>query len=359
MRFRNNFGAIRYILAFAIFLSHYNILTQSNFWFPITGYYRVCSFFVMSGFLIYGSFQRSNDWKDYLKNRAWRILPSYLLTVVACAFLLVFVSELPPADYFLSLQWIKYLIANALSLNFIEPQLPGVFPDHVEPAVNASLWTMKVEWMLYLFIIPVIWFSHKSKWPFWKVFLVILGFSVVYRWFLLHMAETSGRESFRTLDKQIWGQLGFFYSGVFLYVYLEKVKKVKYALAIVSFAVLFVGVTWFGGHMLFRLLFFPTSLAGLVVSLAFIGQWGKWAEMFENCSYEIYLFHFPMIHVAVHLGLPDTLGKGLTFCLIFCLTAALAYVTAKYFSAPIRRAHRSAKRIAMSDEPVAVTKPEA
>ena len=179
--FRNNFGAIRYILALAIFISHFNIATDSNLKFPISGYFRVCAFFVMSGFLIYGSYYRSADWRKYLSNRAWRILPSYLITVFACALLLVFVSEHSWKDYFFSVHWLRYLASNILTLNFIEPSLPGVFADHPLDAVNASLWTMKVEWILYFIVIPVVWWTNRSKWRFWQIFLVIFIFSIVYK----------------------------------------------------------------------------------------------------------------------------------------------------------------------------------
>lgn len=347
--FRNNFGAIRYILAFAIFLSHFNALTGSSFWFPITGYFRVCSFFVMSGFLIYGSFYRSTDYKDYLRNRAWRIFPSYFLTIGLCAILMVFVSDMPAIDYFTSPQWFKYFIVNALSLNFIEPALPGVFQGHSVHAVNGSLWTMKVEWLLYIFIIPVIWITEKYKIKFWKVFLTILVFSIVYKLTFGYLYETTGKNIYHILEKQIGGQLAFFYSGVFLYINLDKLKKIKWPVVAVCLIILVVGVNWYGDMKLFSHVLFPLSLAGFVVSIAFIGQWGKWAEMFENCSYEIYLFHFPFIQLSVHFRLPETIGHGPTFCLVFVIVVALAYVVAKYISAPMRRAHRSQKRIECSD----------
>ena len=77
-----------------------------------------------------------------------RILPPYWATVVLFAILLGFCSASP--DYFLSGQFWKYLIANLCFVNFVEPALPGVFDGMEVTAVNGSLWTMKVEWMLYL-----------------------------------------------------------------------------------------------------------------------------------------------------------------------------------------------------------------
>lgn len=340
LKFRNNFGAIRYVLCFAIALSHFNGLTGSHLWFPITAYHRVCSFFVMSGFLIYGSYFRAAGWKDYLHNRAWRILPSYLLTVFGCALLLFFVSDRSTGDYFLSVHWWKYLLANATSLNFIEPTLPGVFQGHPEEAVNGSLWTMKVEWALYLLIIPVIIWTRRSGVAFWKVFLGILIFSILYKYGCGELYLSTGREIFRIMERQFGGQLAYFYCGVALFVYFDKIKGYKEWLAAAALVIVVVGSVWFADNRLYSLLIFPLSISTLVVALAFIGRWGAWAERFENCSYEIYLFHFPLTQVAVHHGLPDKLGHFPTFLLIFATAALTGYFVATRISAPLRRAHR-------------------
>ena len=339
-KFRNNFGAIRYILAIAIFISHFNIATDSSLWFPITGYYRVCAFFVMSGFLIYGSYYRSADWRAYLANRAWRILPSYLIAVTACAFLLVAVSDYDWRDYFTSLHWLRYLVSNVLFLNFIEPTLPGVFSGHPVEAVNASLWTMKVEWVLYFIVIPVVWWTHRSKWRFWQVFAVIFLFSIIYKYVFISLYERSGQEVYAILGKQFGGQLAFFYSGVLLYVYLDHVKAHRWWLTAVCLPVLIIGGTWWPEADLFQFVLFPLTLAGSVVALAFIGRWGAWAEMFENCSYEIYLFHFPLVQLCRHYGLTERIGELPAFLCVFAVTVALAYTVARYVSAPLRRAHR-------------------
>lgn len=342
--FRNNFGAIRYILAIAIFISHFNVITGSSIPFPISGYFRVCSFFVMSGFLIYGSYFRSTDWKDYLKNRAWRILPSYIITVLGCAIALSLISEYSFHEYVSSKHLIKYVISNIISLNFLEPTLPGVFENNNLQAVNGSLWTMKVEWMLYLFIIPVIWFTKKSGLHFWKIFIMILVASIIYKMTFTHLYDVTGKNIYSILAKQIGGQLAFFYSGVFLYTYFDRLKKYKIVIAILSFVILFCGVTWFPQYKLFSHLLFPLSLAGFVVAIAFIGKWGIWAETFENCTYEIYLFHFPIIQTAQHFNFINRYGVTITFCIVFSITMLLSYIVAKYISAPLRRSHRSAKR---------------
>ncbi|MDE6512002.1 MAG: hypothetical protein K2L00_07925, partial [Muribaculaceae bacterium] len=86
---------------------------------------------------------------------------------------------------------------------------------------------------------------------------------------------------------------------------------------------------------------FPLSLAGTLIALAFIGRWGAWAEMFENCSYEIYLFHFPIVQLSHHFGLKQRIGELPAFLCVFAVTAILAFAISSYVSAPLRRRHRA------------------
>ncbi|MBD5263697.1 MAG: acyltransferase [Bacteroides sp.] len=328
-------------MALAIFISHFNVATESHLWFPISGYFRVSAFFVMSGFLIYGSYFRCGGWRSFLANRLWRIMPSYLLTVVVCALTLVLVSDCGPKEYFMSWHWLKYLIVNSLSLNFLEPTLPGVFSGHPLTSVNASLWTMKVEWCLYFMVIPIVWWTRRSKWSFWKIFSLIFLLSVTYKYVFIWHYEHTGKEIYSFIAKQFGGQLAFFYSGVLLYVYLDKVKGHKWMLAAVSVPVLILGWVWWPYADLYRFVLFPLTLAGTLIALAFIGRWGACAEMFENCSYEIYLFHFPIVQLSYHFGLKERIGAFPAFLCVFAVTAVLAYLVARYVSAPLRRRHRT------------------
>lgn len=52
----NNMGMVRYVLAIAVIIAHYNELVGANIYFPVTSYVAVGGFFSLSGFLIYGSF---------------------------------------------------------------------------------------------------------------------------------------------------------------------------------------------------------------------------------------------------------------------------------------------------------------
>lgn len=152
---------VRYYLAISVIVAHFNLIFSKSLFWPTDSGTAVGVFFGLSGFLVYASYQRSRNYSSYIFNRAKRILPSYYIVVLSCALLLCFMSDLGIKEYFLSSSFWKYVISNLAFLNFIQPELPGVFTDNAIPAVNGSLWTLKVEWMLYLTIPLFVYIQEK------------------------------------------------------------------------------------------------------------------------------------------------------------------------------------------------------
>lgn len=158
-----NMGAVRYILAVSVIIYHVGGLMGFEVSWPIPSYIAVGAFFALSGFLVFGSFLHSHSLKSFLERRARRIMPPYISVVLFCAVALVGVSTFPAIRYFTSPDWWRYLVANLSFMNFLAPTLPGVFDGYEHPAVNGSLWTMKVEWMLYLSVPVVAWLLARFR----------------------------------------------------------------------------------------------------------------------------------------------------------------------------------------------------
>lgn len=318
--FPNNMGMVRYFMALCVVVAHYCELAGWDYHFPVDSYTAVGGFFALSGFLVYGSYVRRRSLKDYIRRRGRRILPPYFATVVLFAFFLSSVSTLSIPEYFTSGHFYRYLAANLSFLNFLEPTLPGVFGDSTIHAVNASLWTMKVEWCLYLTVPAVVWLIWKLRANDKIVFGIIYVLSAAYRVGMQHLYEITDNEIYDILGRQFMGQLMYFYAGVLLYFILDIFLKRRYLFAGAALAIVCVG----DYIPEFRITLYPAAVAVLVLFVSFTGKWGTWEGKHDNISYNIYLVHFPVIQLCIYLGFTQSIGPFPGFLASLGITVAVA-----------------------------------
>lgn len=330
-----NMDVVRYVLAISIIVSHVDILMGYDVWWPVSPYTCVSAFFALSGFLIYPSYLKHKTLKSYVAARARRILPSYMFIVVACAIGLAAVSTLPARDYFASSGLWAYLAANLSFLNFLHPSLPGVFdnPEFAMPAVNGALWTMKVEWALYLTFPITAWGLLKMKnRGRMTLLLIILAASILYRLGFIYMYEHTGKAIYDILGRQFFGQLAFFYAGVILYFKKDWLVNNRWWVIGGVIALLLAEPYIPYGRPLLS----PLTISTAVVWLSIIGEWGRSLSRHDNVSYDIYLFHFPIIQLAVQGGLKEWPWWG-SFLLITAVTAILAVIEWNVIGKPFYR----------------------
>ncbi|MDO5758744.1 MAG: acyltransferase [Rhodobacterales bacterium] len=106
-------------------------------------------FFVVSGYMIALSWQGDNDPVRYLARRCLRIFPALVVLCIVTVFLCgPALTTLSVYEYFNSNATYRYF-SNVI-LNPVY-HLPGVFAELVYPgAVNGSLWTLPIEFTMYL-----------------------------------------------------------------------------------------------------------------------------------------------------------------------------------------------------------------
>ncbi|THG54992.1 acyltransferase [Muribaculum caecicola] len=333
----NNMGMVRYILALAVIVHHFNVIFGTNYWLPVSSYHAVGGFFALSGFLVYGSYRRSPSLGYYTKKRARKILPPYFFIIAACAILLYFTTDPDARQNYISAQWLKYVACNAAFLNFLCPDLPGVFENNPLRAVNASLWTMKVEWLLYLSVPVTVWFVHKTRWHSHKVITAIYLLSCSYRLWLHHLYDVTGNEFYYIFSRQVLGQLSYFYAGVAIYMNYDRFMRHKQAIIAICIALLCSsGIIPYYAYFIE-----PMVIPALVIWFSMVGKWGAWGGINDNISYEIYLFHWPIIQLAWqyrnHLCLPPAL------MLVFVIVSTAALGCACWFSFGKRILHGKPK----------------
>lgn len=338
VRADNSFGFVRYILALDVLVAHFAFLTDRTGCPHISTYEVVGGFFALSGFLIFKSYHHSTSTADYLRKRAWRIMPSYIAIVVACVLLLCPMSTLGIIDYFTNIQTWQYLVANLTFVNFVQPDLPGVFTDNIISAVNGSLWTMKVEWALYLSVPFAAWLILRKKCNPILVISLIYLVSASYRWWLLNIYFSTGVRMYEILSRQVLGQMTFFYSGVLFYCYYTRLERYFKVIAPVAL-IIYIFCVVYESVMPVTIYLTPFAFSALVIALGLAGRWGMIANKFENFSYEIYLFHFPVIQVLATFAWFNELSTSRSLLIVIASTCVLSYLCARYISDPLR--HRA------------------
>jgi peptidoglycan/LPS O-acetylase OafA/YrhL len=296
-RFRhNNFDLLRFLFAGTVMLVHAHVLTGRQELAFLSGWLSseiaVRAFFVVSGLLVFMSWDRTRNLARYAEKRLRRIYPAYFTVVAGCALLLVLVSAVPAAAYF-GADWAKYLAANLAFLNFIWPTLPGVFEGNVYREVNGALWTLKIEVMFYVAVPLFAWLFERIGRL--RTIIALYVLSVAYAWACAHLAST-GSPLWAALGRQLPGQLCYFMVGALWYYYFG--FFVRHAWKLAAAAALMA--------VLHRFMPFgplePLWLGTLVVFFGFFlyaGNFGRYGDF----SYGIYILHFPVIQAMAAFGL--------------------------------------------------------
>jgi len=322
---QNNFDFLRFFFALVVAARHINVLAGINIFDFIAPLPSIAVFFCISGFLTPASYIKSASIKEFYKKRARRILPPYLLVVFSCAIFLSVISEYSLREYFINPHFFKYLFANLTFLNFLEPSLPGVFNGDTffNSAVNGSLWTLKVEVGFYIVLPILLYFAFKIKRKY-LLLLIIYVLSILYRYILIDLSAQPGLEMLRPFAHQLPGFMSFFACGIAFYFYFDFFVKHKNWFFWIGF-VLFVLEKIVGWGLIFT----PFALASMVFAFAYsfkgkkLNNFGKYGDP----SYGIFLYHYPIIQLAIYFGFFEHYNNYLVSGAILLLVIVLGFLS--------------------------------
>lgn len=153
----NNFNLIRAVAAVAVLVSHaYPIALGAKAVQPLEaalghslGAIAVFVFFVLSGYLISASFERSASPKAFWQARILRLAPCLVVSLGLVGLVMgPMVSSLPVTEYLAHPDTWSFLARN-LTLALPQYELPGVFEANPYRTVEGSIWTLFHEVACY------------------------------------------------------------------------------------------------------------------------------------------------------------------------------------------------------------------
>ena len=307
MNRENNFNLLRLLLALSVVVVHTAELLQRVEIAEVSRYFSsvvaVDSFFIVSGFLIFMSYENSSSLGSYLSKRFRRIAPAYVVVILFWAIFLYFLSSKSFGEYFSMELW-SYIISNLTTLNFLHPTIDGIFEDNYISSINGALWTIKIEVTFYL-LVPIIIYLFRKIGRLPLIFIIYI-LAISYSLLMVYLFDSSGNSIFLKLEKQIPSQLAFFISGALLYYYYDKFSKNALLLLIVSSILLYIHHSVAPIYPLY-----PMSLAIVIIYFAtqvrYLFSFGNYSDI----SYGLYIWHFPTIQLFVYYHLFDNLAFGI------------------------------------------------
>lgn len=273
----------------------------------------VALFFVISGFCIHLSFQRSGSgWREFFSRRFFRLYPAYLVALVAAAILLPvgiaiknnmglgdFLAALPP--FLAEKEFLAKFITHVFLVHNFHPMMVG--------AIDGPCWSLAVEVQLYLIYPLLLFLARKLGWN--RAMMVPAVCEILIRGFDAVIQPTDGAQTHVQYLSWLlsFSPFGFWFSwaiGAYMadaYLkgkplpFLKAPMAVLLALGLASYFVrplYSFSFLWFAllsAALLSRLLsgWRPafTLPPGPLDMLRKIGLW----------SYSIYLFHQPLMQL--------------------------------------------------------------
>lgn len=329
----NNFDFIRLVLATLVILSHsyplgmgteyehahepFYILTRGQMSF---GHVAVDWFFVISGFLILQSWDRSSSIKSYFEKRIKRIYPGFIVVMGLCAWVLMPLIAEHGARVF-SLKFLIHFLGQTVRLRPFDAQ--GTFAELPFPnVVNGSMWTIQYEFWCYIGVAALGLLSlYRWRWAILALYVLSLVVKVPVEVLKLEYGARWFAILFGGLAP--WARLApVFLAGMVFYLYRDRIPLSE-KFAALCLVMLVIGARVDHGMMIL----WPTFGAYLVMFLAY---WPRLrlhhVAKHGDFSYGVYLYAFPIQQLVVKF-----LGPTVNPWIVFGLATPMTFV-AGFFS---------------------------
>lgn len=327
----SNIAELRLFFAVCVLVSHTIQLggfTRYDIWRVIlSSEVAVQGFFILSGYLVLGSYERSASLGDFYVRRFLRIYPAYavaVLVMLGLGLLQTVVMDRPVAKEDIP----RYLIANLSLLNFIQPGVAGVFSDRAYTEINGALWTIKLEMMFYA-LVPMV-HAAGRHFGFRIVGAALMLLGLLWKPVLEMLSETNLLRIHPALMHQLPGQLHFFAIGILMFDAMRTPARARGHAATVAMATMLAALLHGGSLAL--------QIALLCLFIFAVTRLRQAPTPFSrhDLSYGVYLCHFPIIQLLATAGF-TVWGAGLFLMAVLGLATVYAALSWRWVEAPALR----------------------
>ena len=314
--YANNFDLLRFISAALIIISHcfalrlgYQYVAADA---PLLylGYLGLFTLFVISGYLISMSWERTGSNARYFWKRSLRLFPGLIASVIFVLFIIgPMVTSLSITGYFSAL----FSVNGILSVPFFnDGSVVGIFTGNPVTYVNAVLWTIPVEFLMYV-LVALIGTAGllKKEWVHLSMIAII-----VLLWVTWYDDPSLSKIRF----------VLYFLIGAFFYQKRDLIRY-DYRIALVLVAVLVIGIQW-RTTAPFAALF---TIPYLVLYAAHL-HGKEWLHDFGrhgDISYGMYIYSYPIIQTIIYYTGNSLSLAGLTIAAFIC-TLPVAYLSWRF-----------------------------
>lgn len=320
----NNINVIRIIAATIVIYGHmYSLLglEQPMIYHDGVGAFAVRIFFVLSGYLICTSYLHDSNAGHFLIKRVARIFPGLIAVVVLSALVLgPLLTTLPLGEYFGSATTWTYLENGIL---YTHPYLPGVFENAAIPVFNGSLWTIPIEFSMYLILLVLFKIAGKSRFAPWLIdaaFVVTAAALIV--WPVLF--PDASIEFYGTDWVSALMYVPYFFAGA---VYALHKDKIRLSLQVSVFLLIMLSCLGIQSRTIWNLLGI-VILPYVFLSMSFAAP-ALFGRVFavNDFSYGTYLWAWPVQQIIILLVGPQTLSPTVFFIICTLVTYCCAVLS--------------------------------
>ena len=339
---QNRFDLIRLVLAAGVFVYHGAALAGQNPGGPLelalAQLAEVCiqGFFIVSGALVAGSLDRSSSLADYAGKRLRRLYPAYAAVILIPALISLALTRDTPGV-------LAYLAANLGFLNFLAPNLPGLFGSNRFTEVNGALWTLKIEVLFYM-VLPLIFLVLKRLGRLWWLAVMAL-YAAAETWAYILPLALEGNLGL-LLARQLPGQMAFFAMGIALWKCEARMRRRWRALGLSGMVLVAATVM----HPILEPLR-AFALTGLIAAIAFAPGPALNAARLGDISYGLYITHFPVLQALLAAGLLPLLGLPGFLSLAAVLVILASFALWHLIEKPALRPSSHYRKVATKDPP--------